>query len=413
MEFEAWWLLVIPLFFGLGWAAARIDLRGQHRQSYRLPDAYFRGLNFLLNEQPDRAIDAFIDVVRIEPDTVELHFALGNLFRRRGESDRAIRVHQNLVERADLAPEQREQALFELGQDYLKAGLIDRAEDVFNRLEGSRHATAALTLRLEIAQRVRDWPSAIELSARLGADASPAQRREVGHFHCELATTALAGDDPGRFEAVAHELDLAFAADPAHPRAWVLRGQAAALAGRHESAIEAWRTLARHSMSHLALVAADWLRVHQALGRLAEGIATLASMQRAAPSVDVLTALIEARAARDGAPAALRWAQAELQRTPSLLGLDALLALSAQIAPSQGLAASVGTGADTGEVGDPTITSDDVALTRRLIHDQSQRLARYVCGHCGFKARQFHWQCPGCSRWDAYIPRRAEELERG
>src|SRR5688572_32145012 len=118
MEIEYWWLLALPLFFGLGWAAARIDLRQLLTESRALPRSYFKGLNFLLNEQPDKAIEAFIEVVKVDPETIELHFALGSLFRRRGEYDRAIRMHQNLFERADLGPEQKMQAQMELGQDY-------------------------------------------------------------------------------------------------------------------------------------------------------------------------------------------------------------------------------------------------------------------------------------------------------
>src|SRR3990172_1315279 len=134
MEFEYWWLLGFPLFFGLGWMAAGIDIRHLLRESRALPGSYFKGLNFLLSEQPDKAIEAFIEVVKVDPATVDLHFALGNLFRRRGEYDRAIRMHQNLIERADLAAEQRANALFELGLDYLKAGILDRAEEVFGRM---------------------------------------------------------------------------------------------------------------------------------------------------------------------------------------------------------------------------------------------------------------------------------------
>ncbi|MFZ4759171.1 MAG: tetratricopeptide repeat protein, partial [Burkholderiaceae bacterium] len=171
MEFELWWLSVIPLFFVLGWFASRIDTRHMVRQSAQLPDAYFKGLNFLLNEQPDKAIDAFVDVVKLDPETVELHFALGNLFRRRGETDRAIRVHQSLLARDDLQPAQRDHALFELGQDYQRAGLLDRAEDAFNRLEGTAYAGAALRHRLDLAQMVRDWPRAIEHAQRLQRDA--------------------------------------------------------------------------------------------------------------------------------------------------------------------------------------------------------------------------------------------------
>ena len=148
MEFEYWWLLAIPLFFGLGWFASRGDRSLSTRVPDNLPHAYLKGLNFLLNEQSDKAIDAFVEVVRIEPETSELHFALGSLFRRRGETDRAIRVHQNLVDRPDLGPAQRANALYELGQDYLKAGLIDRAEDAFNRLQGTDYAAAASRQRL-------------------------------------------------------------------------------------------------------------------------------------------------------------------------------------------------------------------------------------------------------------------------
>src|SRR5258706_2764873 len=134
MEFEYWWLLGFPLFFGLGWIAARIDIRHLLRESRALPSSYFKGLNFLMNEQPDKAIEAFIEVVKVDPETIELHFALGSLFRRRGEYDSAIRMHQNLLERADLADDQRVIALAELGQDYLKAGILDRAEEGFKEL---------------------------------------------------------------------------------------------------------------------------------------------------------------------------------------------------------------------------------------------------------------------------------------
>src|SRR3982074_3380447 len=149
MEFEYWWLIGFPLFFGLGWIAARIDIQHLLRDSPPLPTSYFKGLNFLLNEQPDKAIEAFIEVVKVDPETIELHFALGSLFRRRGEYDRAIRMHQNLLERADLGAEQKVIALAELGQDYLKAGILDRAEQVFKRLSDGPHAATARAHLLE------------------------------------------------------------------------------------------------------------------------------------------------------------------------------------------------------------------------------------------------------------------------
>lgn len=395
IEFEFWWLLTLPLFFGLGWLAARFDSREASRHGRRggLPDAYFRGLNFLLNEQPDKAIDAFIDVVRIEPETIELHFALGSLFRRRGETDRAIRVHQNLAERPGLDAAQREHALFELGQDFLKAGLLDRAEDAFNRLEGGRYAAAALHHRLEIAQMVRDWPQAIELADRLGRDLAEDRSREIAHFRCELAEQALAGKGDDASTRARRELQQAVQANPGHPRAWMLAGEAALTDGDADAAIDAWRELAERNPAYLPLVAEGWLQAHEIAGRRDEGIAALEAVQRAHPSIDGFAALAGARARRDGDAAARAWAEQALQVVPSLLGLEKLLAM--KIATVEGAERA------------------EAELAQRLIRAQALRLSRYVCRNCGFKARQFYWHCPGCNKWDTYAPKRSEELERG
>ncbi len=392
MEFETWWLLAIPLFFGLGWAAARIDLRHARGDANSLPDAYFKGLNFLLNEQSDKAIDAFVDVVKLDPDTIELHFALGNLFRRRGETDRAIRVHQNLVERGDLDAHQREHALYELGQDFLKAGLLDRAEDAFNRLEGSAYGPTALRHRLEIAQMVRDWPLAIELAGRLEPATAADHGRVIAQFHCELAARAMAGSDLARFDAARRELDHAEAAAPEHPRPSLQRGEVALAEGDNEAAIAAWRRTASSHPAYLGLVAPGWLAAHEAVGQTPEGIAALEQVYRAHPSVDTFSAIARARAQAEGRDRALAWAEQELTRAPSLLGLEQMLALR--------LAAT----------DDPQHAQ--TALTQKLIQAQARRLSRYVCNHCGFKARQFYWHCPGCNHWDTYAPKRSEELDR-
>ncbi|MFP5462732.1 MAG: lipopolysaccharide assembly protein LapB [Gammaproteobacteria bacterium] len=394
MEIESWWLLAIPLFFGLGWFAARLDLRsGGARPRGPLPEAYFRGLNFLLNEQPDKAIDAFVDVVRLDPETVELHFALGNLFRRRGETDRAIRVHLNLVERRDLDAQQREHALFELGQDYLKAGLLDRAEDAFNRLEGSRYAAAALHHRLEIAQMVRDWPLAIAHAERLERDCGERHGRDIAHYRCEMAAAALAlGTSDGR-ETARREIAAASAADPKHPRPPLLAGELARAEDDPAGAIAAWEPLVREAPAFLALAAGDWLAAHAAVGRFDAGLAALERVQAEHPAVDTFAAIADALARERSQEEALAWARAGLERQPSLLALERLLALHAPLA-------------DDARRG-------DIELMQRVVQPQARRLARYVCRHCGFKARQFYWQCPGCSRWDTYAPKRTEEIERG
>ncbi|MBF1263654.1 MAG: tetratricopeptide repeat protein, partial [Lautropia mirabilis] len=189
MEFEYWWLLAIPLAFGLGWVASRREGRLDERPA-PMGNAYFRGVNLLLNEQPDKAIDAFVDVVRIEPEASELHFALGSLFRRRGETDRAIRVHQNLVDRPDLDDRTRAHALYELGLDFLKAGLVDRAEDSFNRLQGTEYAEAASRQRLEIAQRSHDWERVVDLARATPAEPGFDPKLIIAQASCELAMAA-------------------------------------------------------------------------------------------------------------------------------------------------------------------------------------------------------------------------------
>src|SRR5690349_22559402 len=186
MDLEYWWLLALPLFFALGWLAARIDIKQLISESRTLPMSYFRGLNFLLNEQPDKAIEAFIEVVKVDPQTVELHFALGNLFRRRGEVERAIRMHQNLADRTDLATEQRVTAVYELAQDYLKAGLLDRAEEMFLKLQGTPYEQAALKFLLEIYEQEKDWLKAIDVSRRMDLFTGQSSQREIAHFYCEL-----------------------------------------------------------------------------------------------------------------------------------------------------------------------------------------------------------------------------------
>src|SRR5713101_8716888 len=187
MDFELWWLFGFALFFGLGWLAARVDIKQLLWESRQLPRSYFKGLNFLLNEQPDKAIEAFIEVVKVDPETVELHFALGSLFRRRGEYDRAIRMHQNLLERADLGAEQKVIALAELGQDYLKAGILDRAEEVFGRLTDGPQAIQARRHLLQIFEQEKDWARAIEMARRLASESGESRNRDVAQYRCELA----------------------------------------------------------------------------------------------------------------------------------------------------------------------------------------------------------------------------------
>ena len=193
MDFELSWLLLgLPLAFVLGWLASRLDLRQLRIENRQAPKAYFKGLNFLLNEQQDQAIDAFIEAVQSDPDTSELHFALGNLFRRRGEYERAVRVHEHLLSRGDLSQLDRQRAQHALALDYLKAGLLDRAQTALEKLEKTPFEAQARLALLANHERSRDWVQAAEIARKLEASQQGSFDGRLAHYLCEQAATQLA-----------------------------------------------------------------------------------------------------------------------------------------------------------------------------------------------------------------------------
>jgi lipopolysaccharide biosynthesis regulator YciM len=393
VEFEYWWLLGFPIFFGLGWLAARVDIRHLVRDSRALPNSYFKGLNFLLNEQPDKAIEAFIEVVKVDPETVELHFALGSLFRRRGEYDRAIRMHQHLLERADLGVEQRSAALFELGQDYLKAGILDRAEDVFQKLsDGAQTGAQAGESRrylLEIYQQEKDWDKATAMAQRLEKETGESRAKELAHFLCERAVVDVTHSRP---DSARRHLESALEANRKSVRASLQLGDLEKGFGSLDLAIEHWKRIESQNPAYLALAAQRLLEAYREKGKLEEGLTLLAGYLERYPSLDLLDAVFQTTLESKGPEAAYKLVRDELRRNPTLLGLDRLL--EAQIV-----------GAEKPE------RRHDLELVRSLVHSHTRRLARYRCESCGFKARQFHWVCPACGGWETYPPRRSEEFD--
>lgn len=387
MEFEFWWLLGIPVFFGLGWIAARVDINQLVSESRTLPRGYFKGLNFLLNEQPDKAIDAFIEIVKLDPETVELHFALGNLFRRRGETERAIRVHQNLLARPDLQQEHRAHAQYELGQDYLKAGLLDRAEETFHLLIDTQYSAQAGRALLEIYQREKEWRRAITAAETLQASGAGGRQKEIAQFYCELAQDELVRT---QHDAAMGLLEKALATDRNSVRATILMGDVYQAKGETEAALLSWRRVEHQSVPHVALVAQRLLDGYQVVGRMQEGLNLLRSYLAEAPSIDLLEVVFKAVLELDGVEAANQLVSDELRRTPTLLGLDKFL--------------------EARLLNAPIAVRPELSIVKTLVHSYTQKLARYQCSHCGFKARQFYWHCPGCNHWETYPPRRTEEL---
>jgi lipopolysaccharide biosynthesis regulator YciM len=385
IEFEYWQLLLFPLFFGLGWAAARVDIRHLVKESRTLPRSYFQGLNFLLNEQPDRAIEAFVEAVKVDPQTIEIHFALGSLFRRRGETERAIRMHQNLVEREDLPQDLKLQALAELGQDYLKAGLLDGAESVFEKLRHSAMAEDAKRNLLEIYQLEKDWEKAIAIASELPDFAS---HKEIAEYYCELAAAEMIRSRPDLAEKF---LQTALERNRKCVRASLLLGDLQFQQDQFAAAIASWQRIEQQAPPYLALVAKRLLDAFRKQDRREAGLQLLRGYLDHYPSLDLLDVVFELELESSGPEAAYRLVRDELKRNPTLLGFDKLLEARLLFASPE--------------------IRPDLDLAKGIVHGYTRRLARYRCDNCGFKARQFYWRCPACGGWETYSPKRTEEFD--
>jgi lipopolysaccharide biosynthesis regulator YciM len=384
MDFDLSWILLgLPLAFGLGWLASRLDLRQLRIENRQTPRAYFRGLNFLLNEQQDQAIDAFIEAVQHDPDTSELHFALGNLFRRRGEYERAVRVHQHLLSRADLSEADRQRAQHALALDYLKAGLLDRAEEALLKLEGTPFEQQARLALLANYERSRDWPQAAVIARKLDNTDSGSFSARLAHYLCEQAAASLVAGKTNEARAL---LDQAIGTDPAGARARIelarlltMQGDALAACNTLQAALDA-------TPAATPLIAAPLAEAAIASGRAPQVLALLKSRYEQTSSLDVLDAIVMLEASTGAGSSARDWYVRHLEREPSL------------VAASQWIA------------GEKLEHEQFHPLVQRALDNAVKPLTRYRCAACGFEARQHFWQCPGCQAWDSYPARRVEEL---
>jgi lipopolysaccharide biosynthesis regulator YciM len=384
MEFDLYWLLVAtPVVFLLGWMASRVDLRQLKREDQASPQAYFKGLNLLLNEQQDKAIDAFIEAVQHDPDTTDLHFALGNLFRRRGEYERAIRIHQHLLSRGDLKREERERAQHALAHDFMKAGLFDRAEDAFKALEGTAFSTDARLALLSLYERSRNWHPAIEVARQLEATGTGSFSQRSAHHWCEVAQEA---DARGHSDDADQALARAREAAPQAARPLVLQGQRLVRQGLHAEALKIWDELMVKQAQAFALVAMDYARSAQACNEVPAALTKLQLIYAQVPSMDVLTAIgtlqADATVRRDAIVNHLR-------QQPSLSAAQGLI--------RERMISHV------------PLNEPEIEVLQKALTTAARPLQRYRCAACGFESQHYFWQCPGCQNWDSYPPRRLED----
>ncbi len=374
--------LLLPVAFLSGWwTARRLGARHSGARVDELSSSYFRGLNYLLNEQPDKAIEEFLKLAEANRDTVETHLALGNLFRRRGEVERAIRVHQHLIARPNLNDDFKTMALLELGEDYMRAGLLDRAETLFADLVAmNAQAPSALRHLIAICQHERDWHKAILYARRLEETSGEAQALQIAHFYCELAERAQAH---GATQEAGEYLRQAFAAFPGFVRAHMLHGRFAAASAEYTDAIGAYEQALDADIDYVPEILPALLDTYARAQQMERAEQVLGRIVTRYEGVSPVLALARIYARRDGQRRAVDFLGTQLRQRPSVRGLVQLM--------------------DTAIEG-----GGDSEASLRLLRDLTAALlegqALYRCTQCGFGARAHHWQCPSCKSWSSLRP---------
>lgn len=374
-------LLLLPIAAVSGWYIGRFG-RADINSRTHLSRDYFVGLNYLLDEQPDKAVDVFIKVLEVDSETVETHLALGNLFRRRGEVDRAIRIHQNLIARPSLAKLHRVQALLALGQDYQKAGVLDRAERLFLQVvDMGEYAAESLQYLLEIYQQQKNWERAILIAAQYEALAGERISKQIAHYYCELADIARMRKE----NDIAHQqIKNALKVDSNCVRASFLMAEMKFVAGQFKEAIQNYQQVKQQDPEYLSETLMPLVTCYEAMDGQAELMNYLLQCLQDYPRISIVLVIADQIQKQQGDRAAIEFIAHQLHQQPSLRGLKRLIALQLVTADAQ--------------------SRENLVLLQELTASLLKNKPIYRCEHCGFGGRTLYWQCPGCKNWGSVKP---------
>jgi len=381
MMIELFWLL-LPIAAFSGWWIGRY--RAHDKESERpvpLPVDYLRGLNFLLNEQPDKAVDVFLKMVEVDSETVETHLALGSLFRRRGEVDRAIRIHQNLIARPNLSTKQRLTALYHLGLDYMGAGVLDRAENLFTQLVSSEDFRE-LSLRqlLEIYQQQRDWEQAIKIVEQLESEGNVV-RHMLTHLHCELVEEART---KGSFDHAQKILKRANTLDATHFRVQLLQAQLLNDNAYYKQALKIYAQLVLDKPESIPLLLPEIAGLYQTLGKPNEFVQFLREKATRLKNEPEIALLLNVLFLYEQDVTFIEETLDKIHGRANLWSLRLLILIF--------LEKSIGFGQD--------YLQQLKAFVEKLMNER----AGFQCRQCGFSGHEFYWQCPSCKTWDTVKP---------
>lgn len=369
------------LLAAAGWALGRFGERDEEDSPAPLNIDYLKGLNFLLNEQTDQALEHFLQMVRVDDKTIETHFALGSLFRRRGEVDRAIRIHQNIIARPDLAAEQRDQALFSLAKDYLAAGLLDRAEKLFVRLgQGSRYQVQALENLCRIYEQEKEWQKAIDCGQRLEMLGGQSLALQIAHYYCELAESSAAGND---YPAARQFVKKATAGRPRTMRGALTRAHIARETDDSKTALRLYHRIIEEHTYLIAEALPEIVATYEQEGSMAGLDKALKSMLAKNPEMQPLVAYTAIVNDIGGIPVIDECVKQYMLDEPTLAEFVDIQSLSA--------------GANG---------SHESALekVRGALSKLASATPRYQCQECGFSSQRLLWQCPSCRNWETQRP---------
>ena len=391
MDTVVWWWVIpvcmLPVFFAMGWFAARVDMRAVLKQAKTVPTDFYAGVDALVDKNTDVAVRAFGDVLAKQEDTqeaYELAVSMGKLYRNRGENDKAIALHQKLLDSPDLLGEKRQRVLYELGQDFQNAGLVDRAEHIFQGLKEGNAGTLAREVLLNIYQQDRDWQKAIEVAQELSHDAQTYQF-EIAQFYCELAQTALFRS---QFTEAQSNINHALNYNRKCTRANMLRGDVAMAEQRYQDAIDAYAAIEQQNHAYLSMVGEKLFDAYQALDQAEQGLNVLIGYSRTFPQLDLIDVIYEKALVLRGEEAAAALTADLVRIQPDLRGAYRLLGMQLSTL-------------------DPTWRAD-ADMMRGIVGRYARKALMYRCRHCHFKSQVFFWHCPACNKWETFTPNKIE-----
>jgi lipopolysaccharide biosynthesis regulator YciM len=377
------WLLSCLTCIGIAWwLGYRARPTQKSPRKFNIPRDYLIGLNFLLNEETDKAVDIFVKMLGVDSDTVETHLAVGKLFRRRGEVDRAIRIHQNLIARPQLERQYREQSLYELGQDYLSAGMLDRAEKIFLELINAKTRSAqALETLIDIYEQGKDWNNAIQSAEKYQAMTQQNMQAVIAQYYCELADIESAKK---QYQQAKKYLEKAINADKTCTRASLGFAKILMSENDYKHALRSLKKIKDQNPAYLSEAIELLASCYEKLDEEDELVIYLKQLLEEHPRVPVVLILAERIRKRKGDKVAVSFVADYVRRYPSLRGLYVFINI--YISNAEGRA------------------REDLKILQNLMKNLLAHKPEYQCHSCGFSGKSLHWQCPGCKQWSTMLP---------